>query len=606
MVIDRNTHNRVRSLVLEKFLLRTYRRLVPARLRRRIPQDLKNRILLSLMLVTQRDIATLRLRRVARRAGRAGKWAKSVRHWQKLATMLAPVNVQIQQRKPDKAGPQLPSDTVFEALPASASAPLPADLERKFKYAKTELMRARVHHALQLHAQGQRRAFRENLSRAIEFLPDQRVFKKERYIVDAVRLYVQDALIEDQGLSGPQPIALPPEQPLKIAICLDVLKLSDVHTHARVVFAICRNLMRLNPQIETHIIVTNERFCVTTPIIGDSGHPARAEQMRAYAKQALPDHYGTQFFLHVFNRPGLSGVVASCQDILKIAPDVLLFGGGHKGYYSNESRVVRHCLFDHLPTAFFFIQSNNEVDEKNDLIIARGPHPILGDPGQTELRIQPYPTITQDNIPEMIRKDSPAEKIIVSAITGVRMNQKMAEQSDADMRAFFSILDQTPGAVWHFIGAAHPQELIAANKHIARRVAAGQVVVHPVLSMAEFTALVQKSALFLHLPGFTGGSGGATVARRAGIPILTFRHSDVSGRQPQSTIFEASDVAGFVAQALRLLHDPSAWADTVQQQFDHTRWIRQTSAQGFYDCLTRAHQIGIARINAKAGAKHGT
>lgn len=564
---------------MDRFLVKAYRRL-PKWVKRGVPPELRDWLLRMLMYVDSRpNMHSLRLRHSAMMAGRRRDWVESMAHWQYLAA--------------------LSNSTLIHQ--ANDNDPPDDETTRRTTYARNELRRARIQRARELLAQGKIRPFRELVSRIVESIPDQRVFKNDKQILDIVRLYIQDALQAD-GIPRPEPLAVgtlakPVTDPLCIVFCLDVLKVSNVHTHARVIFAICKNLLALDPRIQTHVIITNERFGVTTPIVAQSFTPTNKDTVENLAKKAFPDDYDTRFFFHMFRDSGLEGILRSCKKILKIAPDVVLYGGGHKGFFSNESRVVRHCLYDYLPTGFFFIQSNNEVDPKLDMIIARGPHPVVGNSGTAAVRIQPYPTITEGPIETVLRPERQAGKIIISAITGVRMDLKMNEQSDADMRAFLSVLDKTPGSVWHFIGASDPAKVAASNTLIAERVAAGQIVVHPVLPMAEFTALVGQAALFLHLPGFTGGSGGATVARRAGIPILTFRHSDVAGRQPPETVFEATDATGFSTMATRLLNDLEFWTSTVHSQFAHTNWIRDHAPEGFYDCLREACRIGADRLS---------
>ncbi len=511
---------------------------------------------------------------LGRAAELSGDWTQAALYWQLRAALTNPVTTKTMTHVAEN----------------------PEELLRQSRHALKSLRNSRFRLAQELYQQGRKREFAELLCRAVEMIPDQRIFKKERHIIDLVRCYVQDALAADGAV--PDLAALADNKPLKIAICLDVLKLSDIHTHSRVVFAICHNLMRLNPQIETHIIVTNERFAVTTPVVSASFAPNMAALVQEAARATLPDYYGRRFFLHHLDSIGLEGLIDSCKRILDLAPDVILYGGGHRGLFSNESRVIRHCLFDYVPTAFFYIQANNEADDKLDMIITRGPHEVLGEHGheQVTTRQQPYPTIVDDTIPEVFNPQNQGSKVIVSAITGVRMNVKMAEQSDEDLTRLFSILDQSPGAVWHFIGAADPQALIEVSPLIAERVAAGQVVVHPVLPFEDFHAFInEQAALFLHPPGFTGGSGGATVARRAGIPILTFRHSDVSGRQPPETVFDPQDIDAYVQQAIRLLQDPEEWERIVRLQFAHTKWIKKTSSQGFYDCLCETVAISQQR-----------
>lgn len=477
----------------------------------------------------------------------------------------------------------------------------PQEMLRQSKYAKAQLRNVRFELAREQHEAGNKRAFSELISRAVEMIPDQRLLKKDRSIIDGVRTYVQDALVDDGvSLTG----SLQPDgKPRKVAIVLDVLKMSDVHTHSRVVFAICRNLMRLDDSIETHVIVTNERFAATTPILSSSFNSNPEEKLIAAARAALPNEYGKRFFAHYFKSVGLEGIVNTCKSIIDINPDVMLFGGGHLGLFSNESRIIRHCLYDSFPSSFFYIQANNEIDEKLDLVIARGPHEILGENGHeaVKVRIQPYPTIMEASIPVDIDPTKQDSQIIISAVAGVRMDSLMGKQSDEHLSAFFSILDRNPEVVWHFIGSSDPESLVNCSPQFAARVQSGRVVVHPVLPFDEFKQFVgQKASLFLHLPGFTGGSGGATVARRAGVPILTFQHSDVSGRQPKETIFDLDSVSDYVDMACDVLSSKIRWEETVKAQVAHTNWILETSSQGFYECLIDATTIGRTRI-AKNG-----
>ncbi len=558
---------------MERFLLRTYRKLVPNRLKRALPPELKTRVLEGLLYITSRPgLADLKLRHQALTAERHGDWKAAIDHWQHLALLSRPLvrPGDDPAAAPPVLTPPQPDTPEEEAL-------------RKTRYALAGLRRARARRAIELYAQGRDRQAAELVARVVESLPDHRVLKNDPVILECAALWLRRALAEDGFSVGPWRDG----KPRRIAICLDVLKVSDVHTHARVLFSICRNLLALDPDITTHLIVTRERFVVTTPIVSQAFDPGRTARVEAMAQAALGPHFGKRFHLHMFDSSGLEGVAATCRGILRIAPDVMLYGGGHRGFFSNESRLVRHALFDHLPTAFFYIQSNNEVDPMLDMVIARGPHRIIGDPGQARVRVQPYPTIDpgEEPPPPVIDPTRRSGKIIVSAIAGLRMNQRLAEQDRATLETLFSLLDAVPGAVWHFIGAADPAALVRDLPVIGKRVRRGQIVVHSVLPFERFSELVGGAALFVHPPGFTGGSGGAAVAREAGVPILTTRDSDVSGRQPAETIFADSDMKSLVHKAEVILNDDAAWCAVVQAQIAHKAWIRDTAAKGFYDCL---------------------
>lgn len=571
---------------MERLLLKLYRKFVPNRIKRALPPELKGRTLDILLYLTSRPgLADLKLRHQAMTAARHGDWAGAMTWWQNLAL---------------RSRPEVREEDDPTACAPSVIPPYPADLAegddmRKTRYALAGLREARARHALRLYDEGRDRAAAELVARVVESLPDHRMLKNDPVVLAAATRWIRKALAED-GFDPGQGAPAVPAGPRRIAICLDILKVSDVHTHARVLLSICRNLLALDPSIETHLVVTRERFVVTTPIVAPTFNPRRMAEVEAMARTALGEHFGARFHLHMFDNSGLEGVAATCREILRIAPDVMLYGGGHRGFFSNESRLVRHALFDYLPTAFFYIQSNNEVDPLIDMVIARGPHRIPGDPGTAQVRIQPYPTIDRSEAvlpPPVIDPRKRESRVIISAIAGLRMSQRLAQQDRATLESLFSILDAVPGTVWHFIGASDPAAIVRDMPQIGRRVAAGQIVVHPVLPFPEFCARVENAALFVHPPGFTGGSGGAAVAREAGIPILTTRDSDVSGRQPPDTIFPETDMKGLARKAVTVLRDPAEWAAVVQAQIEHKDWIRNTAAQGFYDCLVET--VGIYR-----------
>lgn len=576
---------------MERFLLKSYRKLVPNRLKRALPSDLKSRVLEGLLYLTSRPgLGDLRLRHLALTAERREDWADAMTQWRHLALASLP-----ERRE---------SDDPLTA-PAVLTPPQPGAAEedalRKARYALSGLRRARARRAVELYGQGRDRAAAELVARVVEALPDHRVLKNDPAILEAASTWLRRALAEDgygPGRAGTQP----GRPPRCIVFCIDVLKISSVHTHARVLFSICRNLLELDPGITTHLVVTRERFAATTPIMSSAFDPGRTALAETQARAALGPLFGTRFHLHMLDSYGLEGVAGTCRRILDLGPDVILYGGGHRGFYSNESRLVRHALFEHLPTAFFYIQSNNQVDPRLDMIIARGPHRIDGDPGQARVRVQPYPTIdpTEHEPPlPVVDPSKRRSQVIISAIAGLRMNQRLAQQDRSTLEALFGILDAAPEAVWHFIGASDPEAMARDLPVIGRRVAQGRIVIHPVLPFARFTEMVSNAALFIHPPGFTGGSGGAAVAREAGIPILTTRDSDVSGRQPPETIFAGTEMKALARKGAALLREDAAWEKVVRSQIAHKAWIRETAAQGFYDCLTEAMEAYEARRKAE-------
>ncbi|MBO9473655.1 hypothetical protein J7413_08915 [Shimia sp. R10_1] len=559
---------------MEQALLRIYRRYVPRWIKRNLSEETKDWLLGTIFYVNSKtDTGMLDTRRKAMFAMRRRDWREAIFQWQLIASF----------------------DLTRSGSPVSLHSKNDKN-SRRVLFAKKQIRVARVKFAKELLQERRFREFREQCARVMEMIPDQRILKKDRELLNLVKDYAHTSIEVGGDFST---LATRSSNPKRIAICLDVLKVSDVHTHSRVIFAMGRNLLSVDKNIEVHVFITNERFVVTTPVVAESFHPQKRTTIEKLAQNILEDLYNTRFFIHYMISRDLEGLVSTCNKILEIKPDVILYGGGHRGLFSNESRLIRHCLYDFFPTVFFFIQSNNQVDKEIDMIIARGPHKITGDFGKSVVRVQPYPTIlgNDSSVDKHLDRSVSESQTIVSAISGVRLNVKMAEMSDANLKRMFGILDRVPGTVWYFVGAADPDELVRSNRLIEKRVRAGQIRVLPVLPFIEFSELVCNSSLFLHLPGFTGGSGGASVARRSGIPILTFSHSDVSGRQPQQTIFDERDVSGWAEMAIRLLTDQDFWNQTVTLQRAHTNWIKQTSSRNFYNCLVEACELGRNRIN---------
>lgn len=552
-------------------------------------------------------------------------WRAATRLWQAVVAMTQPpvaatagpralVTLSAAPRRPDRDpgaedGDEDHADRAATGREADAASALATEDEAESRgprwhlFARRQLRRARARLALELAAQGRRREAAELVARLVESAHDQRVFAQQRETVEALRDHLTAALSDD-GVVPPR--AGPPRDPPRcIVICVDVLKLSDLHAHARVVLAMARNLAAAGPDMRVHVVVTHERLSVSTPIISPEFHIGASGRLREVAAELAGALLDEQVFLHICARPGIEGVIAACRQIIELGPDVILYGGG-TGRFSNDSLLVRHTLFQWFPAAYFYLGSNNEVDERLDMIIARGPHAILGTPGQARVRIQAYPTFADPVMPE--HRIDPAKfegRRIVSALAGRRMEDRMRGLRPEVFDTMFRILDEVPGAVWLFIGAPDPDGLVATIPQLQRRVRAGQVQVLPILPLAEFERLVGDAALFLQMPDFIGGAATARIARNAGVPVLTFRHSDVSGRQPPETVFPETDIAGCADMAVRLLGQHQEWARIVHAQFELTLSLRETAAQGFMDCLGETVRVALPRLATPLQAGSG-
>ncbi len=429
------------------------------------------------------------------------------------------------------------------------------------------------------------------LEQVLQDLDSPNLLKTDRMLLACLRAHVAPLLAGERAGQAPDDNRL-----RRLVLCVDILKTAGDYMHGQMILAICANLLKAAEGLEIDLVITNEWRAAgqSAPTGLDDNGP----EIMQLAQRMMGAGLGSRFRLHLLADDGLAAITGACQTILALKPDVVLFGGGHRGPVSNESRAVRHCLFDHVPVAFFFFQASDQVDPCSDLVIARGPHRIEGQPGHVAVRVQPYPTRMPDApLPRVTPPCPPGSPPqIVSALVGERLSARLEELGQRDLARFLRLLDVHPQSIWHFIGAPEPDDLCRRNPALARHVARGQVKVHPVLPGAEFDRLVGQASLMLHLPGFTGGSGGAGRARQAGVPILTFRHSDVAGRQPPETVFDERDLAGCIALARRILTDETAAARISAMQSAHSRQLCATAPGAFLDCLSEARERGVARL----------
>jgi hypothetical protein len=456
------------------------------------------------------------------------------------------------------------------------------------------LRMARCALAIELANAGEMREFSELACRITETLGSTSVYQENPLILEVISTYLRLSLEETHAVPAQMEKEAAPQ---RLVIVLDVLKLSDLHLHSRVVFTIARSLLDRFDGLDIEVVITNERFAVTRPNIASWIDFEGNEYTLGFARTTVGENYfGNRFKLHFERSFGLEGVVRTCKKIIDLAPDVVAYAGGH-GRYSNDSRLVRHALQPYCPSALFFLGVDNVLDDKVDMIIPRGPHALVGDPGEAAIRIQTYPTLPGSEEKVKTPEERPAQRFAVSALAGARLDTRLTEIGDDDLRMLLSIFERNPDVVWHLVGADQPERIIAAVDLLRPYVETGRIVISPIMEIDAFRDFVTDASLFIQLPGFKGGAGGAGLARRGGVPILTFANSDVSGRQPPETIFDEDDIAGMADKAAAILLDADEARRIVQSQFDYADHIRETAVSGFYDCLCEARRMGAYRIN---------
>lgn len=458
---------------------------------------------------------------------------------------------------------------------------------------RRKVMRCNAQLALEELQKGDRVAAAEHMAQAVEAVDYSIYLKVRRDMVDPIVAYARDVL-ETRGAKPMQP----PEKPLNIILCLDVIKISAVHSHKHLYLSLAAALASLDPRITITLVATYERQISWNAGFEDYYRPDNIAVLRDFIEEKVPEDLRERISVRYFESFGLRGVINTCESILKMKPDMILYGGGRTGYHANESLVVRHILHKYVPTGFFFVQSNNDVDELVDVIIARGRHPLNGDPQDALVRYSPYPPfpgLQAAVVPESLTALPQDRKRIVTAWVGVRLDKTLHGYQNNEINRILDLLDRVPDADWHLIGAEDPKNLMGHHKRFERMRKAGRIVVHPVLDYDEFYHMASSAALFFQPPGFTGGGGGASIGRNNDVPIICFEHSDVAPLQPQDHVFPEDALDHGLEAAFRVLTDEVARGVLVAKQGELLDQRRSEAPGQFYAAM----QDGMAHFRER-------
>lgn len=464
-----------------------------------------------------------------------------------------------------------------------------------------KVMRCNAQLSVQALRQGNKILAAERLAQAIEAIDFSVYVKIRKDMVEAITAYILDEI----GKTCPKP-APRSEKPKRIAIVLDVIKVSQVHTHKHLYLSLAAAMAALDPDITVDLIATFERQLTWNAGCEEYYKPSNHKILEDFIHEVVPEDIASRLKVHYLESFGLRGLIGTCRDILAMNHDIILYGSGKRGFHGNESLLVRHVLYPYTPTGFFFVQSNNEVDGVNDMIIARGRHPIEGEPGDVRIVYQPYPPFPglqaawvpdghEDGVSSGIR--------IVTAWVGVRLDKTLNAYSEEDIDDILRLLDEVPDAEWHLVGAENGANLLKHHKKFAEYRRKKRIVVHPVLDYPAFYKIAASASLFFQPPGFTGGGGGASIARNNGVPILCFRHSDVAPLQPQDFVFEEDCLTDGVNAALHILKSTEARDYLVGLQSEMMESRRAEAPQKFYDCLVETIAIYNRRLEARSPAE---
>ncbi len=347
----------------------------------------------------------------------------------------------------------------------------------------------------------------------------------------------------------------------RIVICSGLMKHGATSMHARLVMDYARNLAAYNHDIKILILVTNELPFLTPSFSFAMGRAAsdfgeKLERLHAdIVSPDLADRVSFEFMpLH---EADFQDILKPIERVIEFDPDVMMHYGEK---FHNESFFLRRVLFDRVPTAYFFTQMINRVDQYNDIYLARNDYPLVGVYEKSKVRIAPPPVRSAEMSSIAVGKravDFPAEVrssaedvILISALAGDRMERKFRAYSQETRNRMMDLLERD-GVKWIWVGPADEKSLLGVDARFIRMHQMGRLEVRKFEK--NLMGLMQRCDIFLHLPAFTGGGGGMSIALREALPVLCFENTDAAVKVYPEFVFSTGDQSGFFERATKLI-----------------------------------------------------
>lgn len=462
----------------------------------------------------------------------------------------------------------------------------PRDKSGRLEQIHRKIMRCNAQIALSELRKGNRIMASEHIALAIETADS---IKQRADIVEPVVAIARDAL-EEQGVQPLRPLT----SPRNIVICLDVIKISALHAHKHVYVSMAAALAARDPRATVTIVATYERQIGWNPSSIAACRPERLEILRAFINEKLPEDLRERIFVQHFSNFGLRGLIETCRSILDMKPDMILYGGGKSGSHSDESLLVRHILHKYVPSGLFLGRADDEVDDSVDVIIPRKEQALQGDPQEALVHPSPYPVfpgIQAAIVPEEL---APLERKphIVSAWADSRLSKVLNGYQNNEINRILDVLDRLPDMQWHVIGVGRSDKILPRHRRFNTFLKKKRIVLHPIQKYTAFYEKVRSASVFLHLPGFTGGGVGASIARNNDVPIICFENSDVAAMQPADYVFPEVPIEDGLEAMYEVLTNEDARDALIDLQDDLLEQRRREAPDLFFAAM----QAGVNRF----------
>ncbi|RIJ22761.1 glycosyltransferase family 1 protein [Henriciella mobilis] len=235
------------------------------------------------------------------------------------------------------------------------------------------------------------------------------------------------------------------------------------------------------------------------------------------------------------------------------------------GFY--QSIYFASGLFEHFPVIGLQFNAGNPIDMHADLLLAQGDtrSKALDLVGGNRWRDHVIPLDVFERREILTRADAQMGKddvVMVSAMTGGRLDQAIAELTADEARDLSELFERHPNLHWHLVAAQDPDRIKQCRPELAMPMNQGRI--HFVPLLPDLRAYIAIADLYLQLPGMRGGGMSAAMAVVEDKPLIAFSGTDPCNFLPDETIFDAWP--DYVSTLSKCLTDPQFSENFARQQ----------------------------------------